>query len=149
MNSMEGIFQGFDIAAAGMRAELLRSEIVSANISNMHSTGNHEREPYRRRTVIFEEVLESAPGLAGDDGLRARGVRVARVVEDRKTPFPARHEPGHPDADENGFVLMSNVNLFKELVDLSVIERSFEANLAAMRAYRTMLQAAVSNIGRS
>lgn len=148
MTAMEGIFQGFDIAAAGMRAELLRSEIVSANISNMHSTGNRQHEPYRRRTVVFQEVLDAAPG---DEraGLRAKGVRVARVVEDRTTPFPARHEPGHPDADENGFVLMSNVNLFKELVDLSAIERSFEANLAAMRTYRTMLQSAVSHIGRS
>lgn len=146
MTAMEGIFQGFDIAAAGMRAELLRSEIVSANISNMHSTGNRQREPYRRRTVVFQEVLDAAPGNERA-GLRAGGVRVARVVEDRRTPFPARYEPGHPDADENGFVLMSNVNLFKELVDLSSIERSFEADLAAMRTYRTMLQSAISNIG--
>lgn len=146
-NPMAGVFHGFDIAAAGMRAEMQRSEIVAANISNMHLTGGKDHDPYRRRSVVFEEVLDGVRGTAGTDRL-AQGVRVARIAEDDTTPFTPRFDPGHPDADDNGFVLMSNVNLFREMVDLSVIERSFQANLAAMRTYRGMVQSTITNIGR-
>jgi flagellar basal-body rod protein FlgC len=150
MSQMEGVFHGFEIAAAGMRAELQRSEIVAANISNMHLTGGKDREPYRRRSVVFEEVLADARrgALRGVEGAErlAQGVRVRRVYEDHATPFTPRFDPGHPDADANGFVLMSNVNLFRELVDLAVIERSFQANLAAMRVYRTIVQNSITNI---
>lgn len=145
---MKGVFQGFDIVAAGLRAEMVRSEIVASNLSNMHRTGNKYNEPYRRKSVVFEEVLErveSARGLAGADRL-AGGVRVRQVVEDRVTPFPHYRSPGHPDADEDGWVWGSNVDVFQELVDLSIIERSFEANLAAMRTYRTMLQNTLANM---
>lgn len=144
---MSGMFQGFDIIASGLRAEMQRSEVVAANLGNMHSTGNKHREPYRRKAVVFEEVLDgvrSLRGVPGGDRI-ATGVRVAKVTEDR-TGFPTFHNPGHPDADEEGWVLSSNVDLFRELVDLSVIERSYDANLAAMRIYRGMLQNTVTNM---
>ncbi|MGE3352793.1 MAG: flagellar basal body rod protein FlgC [Planctomycetota bacterium] len=145
---MRGVFQGFDIAASGLRAEMLRSEVVAANLGNMHRTGNKDHEPYRRKSVVFEEVLdriESARGVPGGETLAA-GVAVREVLEDRETPFPHFRDPGHPDADEDGWVWGSNVDVFQELVDLSVIERSFEANLAAMRSYRTMLQNTLNNM---
>ena len=148
---MQGVFQGFDIAAAGLRAEMLRSEVVAANLGNMHRTGNRDHEPYRRRSVVFEEVLDrvaSAHALPGGDTLAA-GVRVKSVVEDRETAFPRFRDPGHPDADQDGWVWGSNVDVFQELVDLSIIERSFEANLAAMRTYRTMLQNTLNNMRTS
>lgn len=150
MDPMKGVFHGFDVIGSGLRAELQRSEVVAANLSNMHRTGNAEHEPYRRRSVVFEEVLEGLPGLEGIDGADevASGVRVARVVQDG-SPFQRFFDPGHPDADADGWVLGSNVDVFKELVDLSIIERSFQANLAAMRVYRNMLQGTVQNIGRS
>lgn len=145
---MQGVFQGFDIATAGLRAEFARSEVVAANIGNMHRTGNRHHEPYRRKSVVFEEVLDrvaSASAAPGGDQVAA-GVRVKAVVEDRKTPFPSFYNPGHPDADETGQVLGSNVDLFQELVDMSIIERSVDANLAAMRSYRTMLQNVLANM---
>jgi flagellar basal-body rod protein FlgC len=145
---MRGIFQGFDIAASGLRAEMLRSDIVAANLGNMHRTGNKHREPYRRKSVVFEEVLDrvqSVGKVAGGERLAA-GVQVAAIVEDRESKFPRFHNPGHPDADEDGWVWSSNVDVFHELVDLSIIERSFEANLAAMRTYRTMLQNTLNNM---
>jgi flagellar basal-body rod protein FlgC len=148
---MQGVFQGFDIAAAGLRAEMLRSEIVAANLGNMHRTGNAQNEPYRRRSVVFEEVLDrvaSARALPGGDSLAA-GVRVSKVVDDQDTAFPRFRDPGHPDAGEDGWVWGSNVDVFQELVDLSIIERSFEANLAAMRTYRTMLQNTLNNMRAS
>lgn len=144
---MKGVFRGFDIASAGLRAELQRSEVVASNLSNMHSTGNSRTPPYRRKVLHFEEMLEDAArGAArGEPEVRANGVRLADVVED-STPFPVFYQPGHPDADESGRVLGSNVDLFQELVEMQVIERSFEANLTALRTYRGMLQSTITNM---
>lgn len=145
---MKGVFRGFDIAGSGLRAELQRSEIVASNLGNMHRTGNAAKEPYRRQVVVFEEALAEAHGALSDDrGPRATGVQVAKVLED-KTAFPVYYQPGHPDADETGKVLGSNVDLFQELVDMSVIERSFDANLTALRTYRSMLQNTITNMSR-
>ena len=142
---MGGIFRGFDIATTGLRAELQRSEVVASNLGNMHRTGNAENEPYRRKMLVFEEALEAAQGRANAPG--ATGVQVGRVVEDT-SPFPTFYQPGHPDADENGQVLGSNVDLFREMVDMNVIQRSFDANLTALRTYRGMLQNTLQQLGR-
>lgn len=146
---MGGVFRGFDIAATGLRAELQRSEVVASNLSNMHRTGNADNEPYRRKVLVFEELLQqasqgAAASARGANG--AAGVQVAHVREDR-SPFPVFFQPGHPDADETGQVLGSNVDLFQELVDMSVIERSFDANLTALRTYRSMLQNTLQHLG--
>lgn len=145
VQALRGVFSGFDIATAGLRAELARSEIVSANLVNMHRTGNSTKEPYRRQIAVFEEILDAT--VSKDSANAGRGTAVARVVED-ETPFPAFFQPGHPDADENGMVLGSNVELFQELADLQVISRSVDANLAAMRTYRGMLQSVIQNMGK-
>ncbi len=145
---MKGVFRGFDIAGAGLRAELQRSEIVASNLGNMHRTSNATNEPYRRKVLVFEELLDhAATTTARGDGrsVVAGGVTLARVVEDQ-TPFPVFYQPGHPDADESGKVLGSNVDLFHELVDMQVIERSFDANLTALRTYRSMLQNTLANM---
>ena len=142
---MSGVFRGFDIASSGLKAELQRSEIVASNLGNMHRTGNAENEPYRRKLVVFEGLLHATRAESGGRGPTA-GVQIARVVEDT-TPFPVFYQPGHPDADESGKVLGSNVDLFRELVDMQVIERSFGANLQALRTYRGMLQNTLQHLG--
>lgn len=150
VDPMRGVFQGLDIIASGLRAEMQRADLVSANLANMHSTGNAQKQPYRRKSAEFAEVLqgvESLKGVAGGERLAA-GVQVARVVEDQ-TDFPRFHQPGHKDAGADGFVWSSNVDMFQELVDMSVIERSFQANLQAMRTYRQMLQNTITNLSRS
>ncbi|MBL8750660.1 MAG: flagellar basal body rod protein FlgC [Planctomycetes bacterium] len=144
---MKGVFRGFDIAGSGLRAELQRAEVVASNLGNMHRTGNAQKEPYRRKTLVFDEVLEQVDTKNPDSAKVAAGVQVSRVVEDR-TPFPVFYQPGHPDADETGKVLGSNVDIFQELVDMSVIERSFDANLTALRTYRGMLQNTITNMSR-
>ena len=147
---LQGIFQGFDIAASGLRAEMMRKDVVAANIANMGRTGNKHREPYRRKSVVFEEVLDRAASVRDVDGggLVAGGVRVREVREDQ-SPFPRFLRPGDPAADEEGWVWGSNVDVFQEMVDLSIIERSFDANLAAMRTYRAMLQSTLNNLRTS
>ena len=146
---MKGVFRGFDIAGAGLRAELQRSEVVASNLGNMHRTGNADNEPYRRKVLVFEELLEDAQrgSGGGSAGPLAGGVAVAEVRED-SPPFPVFYQPGHPDADASGKVLGSNVDLFQELVDMQVIERSFDANLTALRSYRGMLQNTITNMSR-
>jgi flagellar basal-body rod protein FlgC len=145
---LKGVFRGFDIAASGLRAELQRQEIVAANLVNMQRTGNAENEPYRRRIAVFEEVFDEAMQAGGKDAaLFGGGVALADVVEDQSA-FPRFHQPGHPDADEHGMVLGSNVELFQELADMQVVARSIDANLAAMRTYRSMMQNIVQQMGR-
>jgi len=145
---MSGVFRGFDIASSGLKAELQRSEIVASNLGNMHRTGNAEKAPYRRKAIVFEELLQQAKGARDSSSVReaTSGVQVARIVEDT-SPFPVFYQPGHPDADESGKVLGSNVDLFRELVDMQVIERSFGANLQALRTYRGMLQNTLQHLG--
>jgi len=150
-SSMQGIFQGLDISASGMEAEMMRARVVSANLANMNVVGGRGQDPYRRKGIVFEEVLADAAstGELGGGRKLARGVQVGRVYEDYDTPFQPRRDPGHPNADENGFVLGSNVDMFREMVDMMSIERSFQANLAAMQAYRGMLRNSITHIGRS
>ncbi|MFT7535635.1 MAG: flagellar basal-body rod protein FlgC [Hyphomicrobiaceae bacterium] len=143
---MSGIFRGFDIATTGLRAELQRSEIVASNLGNMHRTGNAENLPYRRKVVVFEEALNQAKSATGGKDGAGIGVAVARVTED-STPFPVFYQPGHPDADEKGQVMGSNVELFKELVDMNIIQRSFDANLKSLKSYRGMLQNTLQQLG--
>lgn len=156
---MRGVFQGFDIAASGLRAELQRSEVVVANLSNMHSTGNVEHLPYRRKGIVFEEVLEDL-GLSdvrGGDKL-AGGVQVKEIYEDAASPFRKFYDESHPDAyrskgpddpnkAEDGWVYGTNVDLFQEMVDLMMIERSYQTKLASLRSYRDMLRTTIDNIG--
>ena len=142
---MKGVFRGFDIAGAGLSAQLQRSEIVASNLANMHQTGNATHEPYRRKVVVFQELLEQSQRQGNSSELVAGGAQIAQVLDD-STPFPVFYQPGHPDADEQGRVLGSNVDLFQELVDMQVVERSFDANLTALRTYRTMLQNTITNM---
>jgi flagellar basal-body rod protein FlgC len=143
----DGLFNALDIATSALNAEMKRSEIVASNLSNMHSTrGGPDGGPYRRRSVVFEEMLTEAQGSGVGNQRLANGVRVAGVYEDQTTPFIERYDPGHPDADGNGMVQMPNVDVFNEMVDMMVIERSFQANLTALRNYRQMLQDTIRNL---
>jgi flagellar basal-body rod protein FlgC len=149
-DSIKGIFQGMDILASSLRAEMQRSEVVAANFANMSSTGNEKAPPYRRRSVVFETVLDQVAGLngvAGGDEVPG-GVKVSKVVEDQ-SEFPRYFDPGNPMAGADGFVWSTNVDMLHELVDMQQIERSFNVSLQAMRAYRGMLQNTISNITRS
>jgi flagellar basal-body rod protein FlgC len=146
---MEGVLAGFDIAATGMRTELARAEVVAANVANMHVTRGPDGLPYRRRGVIVEETRSGSFARAMRESTASAafgGAHVTRVAADESTPFVPRFDPGHPHADKAGFVLMSNVDLFRELVDMSVIQRSFQANVATLQAYRGMVQSALQNL---
>jgi flagellar basal-body rod protein FlgC len=124
--------QAMEIAAAGMKVQGARMRLVAQNLANADSTALAPGgAPYRRQTITFESALDRARGL--------ELVRVARTGVDR-TPFPLEHDPGHPAADADGYVLMPNVKPLLEMMDLREAQRSFEANLNALSLARSMVQ---------
>jgi len=133
-------FSSFDISASGMTAERLRMNVIAHNIANINTTRTEEGGPYKRREVIFEEVLADAQreldGLIGDVGA---GVRVVDVVRDTVTEGAKRYVPGHPDADEDGMVMMPNVDPVMEMLDMINASRGYEANVMAISAAKQMI----------
>lgn len=133
--AIDGIFKGLAPSVSGLRAERTRMDVVASNIANANSI-QADGTPYTRKMVLFQPALEAA--LEGE----APGVRVEQVVEDA-SPHPEVYKPGHPHADENGYVRLPNVNLATEMVDLSSSVRTYEANLAAVKAFRDIGQQAL------
>lgn len=140
------------ISASAMRAQRLRMDVIAANLANAETTRGADGGPYRRRAVVFkaEPVAATFEGelqarLAGRDGLL--GVRVSAVVEDRGEPRLV-YDPGHPDANADGYVAMPNVNVLSEMVDLMNASRAFEANVTAVNAAKRLMEAALEISGR-
>lgn len=138
--SFESAFGALNIAASGLGAERLRMEVVASNIANASVTQTPEGGPYRRRDVVFETVL-SEIAANGESGLG--GVRVAGFVAD-PSELPRVYQPGHPDADAEGFVSMPNVNLPVEMVNLITASRAYEANLRVAQSFLELSQSALA-----
>jgi len=137
---MSGMFGGLDISATGMSAERLRMDVVAENLANADTTRGADGLPYRRKEVLlqaagtspFERVLA---GVRSDGGMN--GVRVEGVVDDQ-SPLRRVYDPGHPDADAQGYVTMPNVNSVTEMVDLITATRGYEADVQAMNVTKQM-----------
>jgi flagellar basal-body rod protein FlgC len=140
--SFGSILSATDVSASGLAAERLRMEIVAQNLANANTTRTAEGGPYRRCDVIFATSLDDA--IAGtSDATAARGVEVVEVAQDM-SDLPEVYLPGHPDADENGFVQMPNVQPAREMVDLIAASRGYEANLRVLRTFKEMAEQALS-----
>ena len=131
---MSGVFHGMRISASGLQAERTRLEVSAGNIARAGVTRGEDGSPYRRQVVQFSEVLE---------GARTAGVQVEAVGTD-PTPFPKVHRPGHPDADAEGMLELSNVSVPLEMVELGAAARAYEANLVAMKTFKELGQRALS-----
>ncbi len=122
--------QTLTIAAAGLAAQGKRVRVIAENIANADSVATAPGgDPYRRKTVTFENALDRAEGIAL--------VRVKRIAGD-PAPFVKRYQPGHPAADEQGYVLAPNVDRLVEMMDAREAQRSYEANLQVIEAARAM-----------
>jgi flagellar basal-body rod protein FlgC len=130
-----------DIAVSGMLAQRLRMTVTASNIANAQTTRTAEGGPYRRRDPVFAADPVGGAFASGFDR-ELSGVAVPRVEIDSR-PGSMRLDPGHPDADENGFVQLPNVDLVEELTNMQQASRSFEANLLALRKAREMSEAAL------
>lgn len=132
-----------NISASAMTAQRLRMDVASENIANIDTTRTEAGGPYRRKMVVlearnennFKKVLMNAAGKSWQQS--TGGVRVSQLVEDT-SPLKSVYNPEHPDADENGYVQMPNVDLIKETVDSMSATRSYEANITAFNAIKLM-----------
>ena len=139
------LFSVLSVSASGMAAQRTRAALLTENLANAETTRTPEGGPYRRKDVVFSseplaapfaEVFESALGTAGT------GVRVAEIIEDTREP-EKRYQPGHPDADADGYVAYPRINPAEDMVDLMSAARSYQANVAAMSAVKDMIQRSI------
>ncbi len=140
---------GFDISASALTAQRLRMDVISSNIANADTTRGKLVDgkwvPYQRKLVELESKSSFADVL--QTKLNAgEGVKVSAIKEDQ-TPFKQVYNPTHPEADENGFVLMPNVDILQEMADMISATRSYEANVTALNATKSMFTKALE-IGR-
>ncbi|MEJ8475426.1 flagellar basal body rod protein FlgC [Roseibium algae] len=120
------------VSASGLKAQNGRMRIIAENVANADSTGRTPQDdPYRRKVPSFTSHFDKAVG--------AEVVELGRVSEDT-SPFNTIYEPGHPAADEEGYVQTPNVNTLIETVDMREAQRSYEANLNVIEATRRMVQ---------
>jgi flagellar basal-body rod protein FlgC len=129
-----GLFDGLEISASGLTAERLRMDVVAENLANAQTTRGADGEPYRRKEVVLQE---RGGGFGAALSQAMGGVEVAAVAED-PTPLKRIYDPGHPDADAQGYVAMPNVDTVTEMVDLIGASRAYEANVTAMQAAKQM-----------
>lgn len=130
------------ISASGLDAESRRMEVIANNVANANSSAGPDGKVFRRKEAVFAEKLEKAIGK-GASGTVGRGVEVKEIAEDMR-PLKRVYKPGHPDADKDGFVTMSNVNPMEEMVEMMSATRAYEANLAAIKAAKAMAQQALA-----
>lgn len=138
-----------NVSASGMSAQRTRMDIISQNIANVNTTRDENGKPYRRQTVVFAEkndnnfdsILRSLQtGIARKPDPLGDGVKITGIAEDHVTPMKMVYDPSHPDADEDGYVTLPNVNTVTEMTNLIDATRSFEANVTAFNATKNMAQ---------
>ncbi len=135
------LFGMLEVSGSALAAERWRAEVVSANMANAETTRTPQGGAYRRQLVVFRaRPMPRFPALlASLHPAPEEGVRVDRVIAD-STPLPRRFEPGHPDADAQGYVTYPNVNPVMEMTDLLSAVRSYQLNAAAVQAAKNMIQ---------
>ena len=136
-----GVFSAMEVAASGMSAERSRMNIVAGNLANARTTRTAEGGPYKRLDPVFQ--AKSLAPRAFDPILRR--VETVEVAEVRADPTPGMmvYEPGHPDANEAGYVRYPDIDTTQELVKLMDAKRIYEANAAVFSTAKSMLRAAL------
>jgi flagellar basal-body rod protein FlgC len=147
------MFQGLNISASALTTQRLRMDVISSNMANLDTTRGKfidgEWQPYTRKMVVtqaneasrFSSVLNHAM-KSSSSGSVGNGVKVSRIIEDQ-TPYKLVYNPEHPDANDEGYVQMPNVDPLKEMVDLMSATRSYEANVTVFNANKGMLMKAL------
>ena len=152
-----------DIAGSGMTAQKRRLDTIAENITNRETLRTEDGGPYRRKLTVFREIGKSRSPSFGrimqkytdrfgvertarfrsrNDGGTKGGVMVSEIIEDPKEFVPV-YDPNHPDADEEGYVWMPNVDTSVEMVDAMAATRSYSANIAAFEAIKSMAKMAL------
>ncbi|CAN7483853.1 MULTISPECIES: flagellar basal body rod protein FlgC [unclassified Rhizobium] len=132
---MDPLTASLKISASGLEAQSARLRVVSENLANARSTGDTPAaDPYRRKTISFNEELDRASGVMT--------VEIKKLGVDR-SDFQTEYDPGNPAADANGVVKMPNVNILVEMADMREANRSYEANLQSIRQARDLISSTI------
>jgi len=129
------------VSASGMSAQRTRAELLVENLANAETTRTPDGGPYKRKDAVFTSSPQTSPFGAvfqTEMGSGVNGVQVSDVIEDTSEP-QKRYLPGHPDADQDGYVAFPNVNPAEDMADLMSASSGYNANVAAMTAVKDMI----------
>ncbi|RIW36403.1 flagellar basal body rod protein FlgC [Bacillus salacetis] len=143
------IFHSMNASASALSAQRLRMDVISSNMANADTTRGKmvdgEWQPYQRKSVVFQpkgnqfsSFLNKAMG-SKDSETVGSGVRVSEIKEDEDTPFNLVYDPEHPDANQEGYVRLPNVDPLREMIDLISATRSYEANVTVFNANKSIM----------
>jgi flagellar basal-body rod protein FlgC len=134
------LFGMLELSGSARGAERQRAEVVASNMANVETTRTPQGGPYRRQLVVFQaqRVPQFSLALAGLHPKSASAVRIAAVVADQRPPV-MRFEPGHPDANADGYVAYPQVDPIEEMTDLLDAVRAYELNASAVQATKNMI----------
>ena len=133
-------FSAIDVSSSALTAERTRMNLISSNLANANATRTIEGGPYKRKDAVFSATpMESRFNrvLDGATGKEVRKVQITQIVEDQNPPR-LQYDPGHPDANPQGYVAMPNVNVVEEMADMIGATRAYEANITAVQAAKSM-----------
>jgi flagellar basal-body rod protein FlgC len=131
------LITAMDVNASGLTAQRRRVEVSSSNLANAQTTRTEGGGPYRRKDVVFQTTsFDQSLGTALSGGVQ--GVEVSQMVDDPR-PFERRYQPGHPDADKEGYVSYPNVSVLEEMANLVEASRTYEANIGAISIVKSMI----------
>ncbi len=143
--------QSLNISGSGLTAQRLRMDIISENLTNIDTTRTQDGGPYRRKMVVFSSTNQSNTLFNKmlynnineiNNSNTTRGVEVSEIIEDEE-PFKLAYNPTHPDANEDGYVEMPNVDNLKETVDMMEAVRAYQSNITALNAIKQMASKAL------
>ncbi len=140
-------FSAMEVISSGLTAERVRLNVTASNLANANTTRTEEGGAYRRRDPIF-----AARNVAAEGGFQSqldgvlKGVEVTEIIKDDSPPRLV-FDPKHPDADEEGYVSLPNVNMVEEMVNMVMASRAYEAGVTAMKSVKDMANKALA-IGR-
>ena len=139
------LFSLLSVSASGMSAQRTRAEFIIQNLANSETTRTPDGGPYRRQDVVFQSAAQTSPFSAVFQSEMTEGVTGVEVGEVLQDPSEGekRYQPGHPDADKDGYVAYPNVNPAEDMVDLLGAQRGYEGNVAAMTAIKDMIQRSI------
>jgi len=137
-------FTAMEVSASGLGAERTRMNVAASNLANAQTTRSAGGGPYKRRDVVMQSV--AAPGATGSNAAAVHAVQVSQITQDASPPR-LEYDPGHPDANAQGYVAYPNVNPVEEMVDMITASRAYEAGVTALSTSVNMAEKALS-IGR-
>lgn len=127
-------FGVFKVSASALQAQRERMNVIASNMANVQTTKTEAGGPYRRKDVVFH-----ATPIEQNTGDELEGVEVVGVVEDQ-SPLKTVYDPGHPDADDNGYLELPNVNVIEEMVNMMMAVRAYEANVTTFNISKGMVR---------